>query len=239
MLKTRGIIFKLTRYRESSLIFDVFTEEAGLQTFIANGVYNKSQQRLAAALQPMHLIELVAYFKEHQEMHRFKELSRWLPYQRIPYDIRRTAIGTFMLEISRKAIRTQQVNAPLFSFVETSFRHLDEVSKLHPDQHLKYMVDLSTYLGFQPNPNHSTRQPCFDLANGMFVPHQDLANEYVLSPESSTVLSKMLNPATHPMETLHLAERRQLLQQLILYYQLHIEHFGKIKSIDVFRDILE
>lgn len=237
MLKTSGIVFKITRYKESSLIMDVFTKEAGLQSFLVNGVYSKSNQRLAAALQLMHMIELVAYYKEHSELHRFKELSRWYPYQQIPQDIRRSAIATFILEICRKSVRTQQILPGLFDYIASVYKQLDQPGPFDPNLHVRFMFELSAYLGFQPNNNRSERFNCFDLANGMFIPESS-HKEYVLSPESSTVFSLFLEGQPGSDPHLQLVQRRLLLQQLILYYQLHIDHFGKVRSMEVFQDIL-
>ncbi|MCC6754644.1 MAG: DNA repair protein RecO [Saprospiraceae bacterium] len=236
MLKTQAIVFRITRYRESSLIFDAFTEAAGLQSFIASGVYSKTGQRLASALQPMHQLELVAYYHENKELHRLREVSSVFPYTSIPFDIRKSALGLFLLELCRKCIRPHHVNPSLFRFVCGAFQELDQ-HEFDPNYHLRFMLDFAAQLGFQPQNNHSASLNSFDLANGVFVPY-DGVSPYRVDPESSRLLSGWMHGSLSASGVHNSRQRRNLLQLLLLYYQLHIEQFGSVKSVDVFHDIL-
>lgn len=236
MLKTQGIVFRITRYRESSLIFDVFTEAAGLQSFIASGVYSKNGQRLASALQPMHLLEVVAYYHEHKDLHRIREVSSVYPYVSIPFDIRKSAVGIFLLELCRKCIRPHHPNPSLFSFVRGAFLTLDQY-EFDPNYHLRFMLDFAVQLGFQPRNNHSSTLNSFDLANGVFVPY-NTSSPYHADPESSRLLSDWMQDRMAESDMHNGQQRRKLLQWLLLYYQLHTEQFGTVKSVDVFHDIL-
>lgn len=66
MIRTKGIVLKALKYKESSLILDIFTEDQGLHSFLINSVYNKGDQRLAAILSAGNIIELIAYFNEQK-----------------------------------------------------------------------------------------------------------------------------------------------------------------------------
>lgn len=237
MIKTTGIIFRQTRFKESSLILDIYTEEAGLQSFISNGVFSKSNQKLASTLQLMNIIDLVAYYREDKDLHRIKEVSRTIIYQNLPFDIRRSAIGMFLLEICRKCIRSHQQNSSLFLFIKNAFVDLDQKEPFDPNFHICFMINLMSYLGFQPQNNYSDEFSCFDLANGVF---SSASSEtlYHLSNESSKIFSGLLSGL--PSHTLfhNSQQRRQMIQALVIYFQLHIENFGKIRSLDVFHEIL-
>ncbi|MBK6822135.1 MAG: recombination protein O N-terminal domain-containing protein [Saprospiraceae bacterium] len=41
MIRTKGIVLKALKYKESSLILDIFTEDQGLHSFLINSVYKK------------------------------------------------------------------------------------------------------------------------------------------------------------------------------------------------------
>lgn len=237
MIKTEGIVFRNTRYKESSLILDIYTEEAGLQSFIANGVFSKTNQKLAASLQPMNIIDLVAYYHEQKELHRLKEVNRSVLYQKIPFDIKRSAVGVFLLEVCRKAIRSHQPNIALFAFIKNAFVELDRAENFNPNFHVEFMVHLMGYLGFQPQNNHSTTNTCFDLANGVFVTYRGEII-YHLSEEISKIFSGLLSGYPADLLFHNSGQRRQMLQALVLYFQLHLENFGHVKSMDVFHEIL-
>lgn len=236
MLKTEGIVFRITRFKESSLILDVYTEAHGLLTFIANGVFNKSNQRLSSLLQLMNLIEFVAYYHENKEIHRIKEVNPAPLYQKIPFDIKRSAIGTFMLEVCRKSIKGHQANSELFNFLKNSFIQLDSSETLDPYFHFIFLLDFSSYLGFNPLDNYSETQNSFDLMNGLFVPY-NRQDQNLVNPDDSFLLIQLIRKLP-PNEFLkQLNDKRRILDYLILFYKFHIDQFKDIKSIEVFKGI--
>ena len=73
--KTRGIVFKFTPYGETSIILNVFTDAFGLQSYIVNGIRTKSNRSKIAIYQPLTLLDMVVYHKEHAAIMRMKEVS--------------------------------------------------------------------------------------------------------------------------------------------------------------------
>ncbi len=237
MLTTKGIVFRQTRFKESSLILDIFTEEAGLQSFIANSVYSKKGAGLASVFQLMNIVEVVAYFRDQKELHRISEAKLASVYQSIPFDIRRSAIGQFMLEVSRKSIRLKQAHAQLFEFLKTTYVDLDSSEQINPNIPILFLIELSGFLGFQPHNNYSEEDNSFDLANGVFRNYASHV-PYLIDPVSSRIFSNLLTDFDYADQLQNASQRRTLLNYLLLFYQLHVEHFGQVKSIEVFRDIL-
>lgn len=230
-------MFRQIRYKESSLILDIFTEEAGLQSFIANNVYTKKGSGLASVFQLMNIIELVSYFREQNELHRITEAKLACVYQSLPFDIRRSAMGQFMLEVSRKSIRLKQAHPQLFNFLKSAFQELDNSEGVNPNIPIQFLIELSAYLGFQPHNNYSEEENSFDMVNGVFRNY--LHNlPYLMDPDTSRIFSQLLTDLAHADQLHNASQRRTLLNYLLVFYQLHVEHFGKVKSIEVFRDIL-
>lgn len=236
MLNTEGIIFRQTRFKESSLILDIFTREQGLQSFIINGVFTKKDQRLASVLQLMNIVEIVAYFQEPKNLHRIKEVNHAILYRQIPFDIKRSAVGTFMLEVSRKSIKDTQANVELFDFLKSRFTSLDEIESINPYFALFFLVDLSYYLGFNPFDNYSETNNCFDLINGTFYPF-DLHNIHLVNPEESEQMAKLFRKLP-PEEYLKSNDtRRKVLHHLLTFYKLHVDQFKDLKSLEIFKEI--
>ena len=68
------------------------------------------------------------------------------------------------------------------------------------------------------------------MLNGTFVHEQPKHSNYLSNPKELVGLiegRKLKND-----------EKRIVLNQLIMYYQTHVETFGKIKSVDVLETIL-
>ena len=73
--KTRGIALSFIKYRDTSIIAKIFTEEFGMQSYIVNGVRSKSAKTKIALFQPLTLLELVVYHNKKKEIHRISEIK--------------------------------------------------------------------------------------------------------------------------------------------------------------------
>ena len=81
--KTRGIVFRFTKYGETSIIVNIFTELFGLQSYIVNGVRSASAKNKIALYQPLTLLDLVVYHRENVNILRIKEVKCLHAYQTI------------------------------------------------------------------------------------------------------------------------------------------------------------
>src|SRR6187401_2133657 len=93
--KTRGIVFRFTKYGETSIIVNIFTELFGMQSYIVNGVRTKSAKNKIALYQPLTLLDLVVYHRDNAHILRIKELKCLCHYQSMPTDVRKSTIAMF------------------------------------------------------------------------------------------------------------------------------------------------
>lgn len=239
LIKTRGIIFRAIKYSETSIITDVYTEEKGLRTYIISGVRTKKSKVSAGLLQVMTLVDLIVYHRDDKDMQRIKEIKAAHVFQSIPFDVRKGAIGMFMVELARKAIREQEENQSLFTFLFRTFQHLDETKEPIGNLHLSFMIGLSAYLGFLPEGEATTAKPFFDLREGIFTaesPH----HIYVLKEKMALLFSQFLKTNTEFCHhiSINRSDRNDLLHQLITFYRLHIENLQQINSHLILKEIL-
>lgn len=233
MLQLEGIVMRLVRYKESSLILDMYTDKLGMQSFVMNGVFSRGNQRLAALFQLSNILDFVCYYHENKTLHRIKEARSSIIYQHIHSDIVRSAVTSFMLELCRKSIYEKQSNPELFTFLKTSFVNLDRIEKLEFDFHLRFSVELLQFIGFSPQTNYSERNNSFDLENSDFTPYNS-QNKFHILPEYSFVFYQLL---TAQKAELKLDTRRKIMDLIILYYKMHIDQFGEMKSPEIYKTI--
>ena len=240
MIRTKGIVLKALKYKESSLILDIFTEDLGLHSFLINGVFKKGDQRLAAILSVGNIIDLIAYFSEQKNLHRLKEVNYAYVYNDLYYNLIKSAISTFILEICRKTIKDHHPNPELFQFIQRCLIILDKQEIVDSDFHLKFLIRLTKILGFQPENNFSDSNNAFDLENGQFCSYL-IQSPYHLEPVLSQYMHLLLSE-TDAQQTLPIKlnnlHRRKLLDGILLYYRIHIENFGLLNSPDIFKSIL-
>jgi DNA repair protein RecO (recombination protein O) len=236
--KTSGIILHTTKYSDTSLIAKIYTSNFGLCSYIINGVRGKKSKNKASLFQPMSLVELVVSNSEKEKLQRISEINNQHPYSDIPYNIVKSSIAMFLNEILYKTIKERNVDEGMFEYIKNSLLILDLKTENCSNFHLCFLVQLSRFFGFYPQGNYNTNTPFFDLREGRFIsslpPHP-----YYLKPQYSLLLD---NLAKSNYEMLHLLkidkhERKELLQFLILFYQLHLS-FTEIKSLEVLQEVI-
>lgn len=239
LIKTRGIIFRTVKYSETSIIADIYTEHHGLQTFIISGVRSSKSKVQAGLLQVMSLVDMVAYYREDRKMHRVKEVRAAQVYQHLPFDVRRSAVGLFMTEVARKTIREAEEQPALFDFLFDIFCFLDTTDTPFANLHLHFLIELSAFLGFMPGGDYAPETPIFDMQEGIFAPAPEHA--YGMEEELSQLLDRLLHCDREHchLVTVTASQRRRLLNALLTYYRLHIEHLPEIHSHHILHEVFE
>ena len=64
--KTKGIVIRVVKYGETSVIVSIYTELFGIQSYIVNGVRTSSKKASgkASQFQPAAILDLVVYHNE-------------------------------------------------------------------------------------------------------------------------------------------------------------------------------
>lgn len=239
IIKTRGIVFRVVKYGETSVIADVYTEEKGLQSYILNSVRAKKPKFHAGLVQIMSLVEMVVYAREGKELHHVKELRSAFPFQTIPFDIIKSSVGTFMLELAQKTIKESEANEELFHFLFHSFILLDQTKENVANLHLSFMVKLCDFLGILPEPQLDASYHYFDLKEGVFLNASPLHPHY-MSPLQTYWLPIFMNTSFDESHKIIMKgeERRQFVQLMMKYYEHHIPNFTELKTFAVLQMVL-
>jgi len=218
--KTRGVVFRFTRYGESSIIVNIFTAQFGLQGYIVKGVRSKASRGKIALFQPLSLLDLVVYHRENANLMHIREAKCIHLYQYVSTDVHKTTIALFITEILNRAVKEQSHAADLCEFLISSLIELDQSNKVE-NFHLVFLVQLSKWLGFQPQSTDEV------LEGRQLDDGEERALLEVLKADFSTPL-QITNE-----------QRRTLLDVLVFFYARHIDGFGHLKSVSVLREILQ
>ncbi len=239
LLKTSGIFLQKINYSETSLIVKIYTREAGLQSYLLKGARGKKSKIKANVLQHLTLLDLEVYHRDSANLQRVKELRIAKPFKTLPYDIRKSTIVLFINELLVKVLREEQASAELFDFIYQSISLLDDKEEKIKSFHLIFMLQLSKYLGFNPQGAFSESRPFFDMMEGVFTPKQP-EHAYFVEGELARVLSQAKDLSVECFESFNsvLPQQNELLDKLVDYYRLHIPEMGEMKSVAVLRAIL-
>ncbi len=224
--KTRGIVLNYIRYRETSIIVKVYTEQFGLQTYIENGVRSAKGKNRIALFQPLTLLDLVVYHDDKKEIHRISEMRCNRPFKTLPFDILKSSIGLFLTEILSKTLKEETGNSVLFDFLFHALIELDDADKHFENFHLIFLLQLTFYLGFSP-----------ENAQEIVSQFKEYSIGIGFSDAQQTLIDDLLHHQSQPV--LSRKDRNHLLEVLLLYYKLHIEEIGEIKSLQVLQEVMQ
>jgi DNA repair protein RecO (recombination protein O) len=219
--KTKGIVFRFTRFKETSIIVTIFTELFGVQAYIVNGARSsKSSGNKMALFQPLTLLDLVIYHRENANINRIKEVKCLYPSHSLSTDIKKAALCMFISEIINKAIKEESHAKEIFNFLLNTLLTLDHQVDGYENFHLVFLLKLSRYLGFGA---HAVAQ---------------ITGSGTLAAETEDLFENLMRADYTTSFSITPAQRREILDLLLRFYTEHIETFGEIKSVQVLRDVL-
>lgn len=236
--KTQGIALKTTNYADNSIVVHVFTETFGMQSYLINGA-RKPKARISANLfQPLHLLDLVVYYKETNGLQRIKEVRPRPILKEIPMDITKGSLALFLNEILYKVLRHQSPDTFLFNFIQQSIIWLDETDRRLANFHLIFLIKLSRFLGFLPLHHHNQRYPYFNLLEGVFGNNLP-AHGHVLQEPHTSLFFQLLQTdfGESYLISMNKDDRKYLLEKVLEFYRLHTENFGQVNSLYILEEI--
>ncbi|MBN1251071.1 MAG: DNA repair protein RecO [Bacteroidales bacterium] len=236
--QTRGIFLKQTKYSDSQIIAEIFTEKFGKQAFILRHSSKSKTLPKKNILQPLFLLDLQVYYKQNREIQRIKEISHNPVLSDLPFNISKTSIAIFVSEILYKVIKEEEENSHLFEFLYNSILLLDNIESGIGNYHIIFLYELCKFLGFYPKNNFSSEKKFFNLIEGKFYSIQ-ADSRYYLDEETSKLISILHSKGFSNIENFSFSknQKKTILDSIIEYYKFHIPNMGKIKSLEILQEI--
>jgi len=223
LVKTQGIVLGFTKYKETSIVAQIYTADLGQRSYMVNGVRSgKGKGDKMALYQALTFLDLVVYHKENSNIQRISEAKLLFHFQNLPHDFRKSTMALFLSEVLTKSLREEAPNPDLFLFLASSFRFLDQVTNSYENFHLQFMFRLSEYLGF-------------GVANG----EEWLAQLEIhgVSDHIIPLLDQLIQSDFGTAIKMNGQIRGELLRWLIRFYQTNLGGFNEIKSLAVLQEL--
>ena len=120
--KTQGIVLHTLKYKDTSLIADIYTEVAGRASFMVSIPRSRKAAVKPVLFQPLALVELEADFRPNATIYKVKERSLFILLPRFPTILQiRHRFVSFGIPLSRRPGGGGEPSAVCLS---VSFRHL-------------------------------------------------------------------------------------------------------------------
>jgi DNA repair protein RecO (recombination protein O) len=226
--KAKGIVFNYVKFRESSIIARIYTDQFGLKSYIINSVRTQKPRYPISYFQPLTQLDMVVYNKYHAEINRVAEIKCRYAYTSLQYNIVKSAVALFITEILYKTLREEETNPELFEFFEDSLIYYDQADKDFTNFHIQFLLKYARYMGIEPI---KISDMVHEIESNNFLvslPRKDFKKIDRLiksSYDSNIVISNEL--------------RRKLLSMIILFYQIHFDHLKELKSYKVLMEVFD
>lgn len=226
LFKTRGIVVNYLKYGETSIITKILTEEFGMQSYIVNSVRTRKPRFSISLFQPLTLLELVVYKKKQASLNRISEIELLSHGSGIRDNVYKSCIALFVSEVLNHALKEELEDRALFDFVYEAVEMLERKQTHYNNFHLIFLIRLSGHLGFGPH-------------SGGELLSQVYQRESADGSGEALVLDDLIAADFNAELNIKTLMRRAILEDLVRFYQIHIENFGRLRSMDVLRETLE
>ena len=235
ILETKAIVLSSLKYGDTSLIIRCYTQDFGLKSFIAKGVFSKKKRNTSLYF-PLAEIDLSFQPKSNEQQLVFlKSAQTAYYYESLHFHPIKSAIVFFLAEILNLVLKEEADNPELYFYIENSLKEFDQKKDDFADFHLIFLLQLSYFLGFYPNLEIDGN--LFDLENGFFTNSNSSIN--MLKADETVLFKKLLELhfSEDSKNTFNQSQRSLLLEILVKYYQIHTTNFKKPKSLQVLHEL--
>lgn len=234
IVQARGIVLRKTPYTSSSIILKVYTREFGIASFMVRGIGKRSRKSIIT--QPLTRITFATRESQKQSVNTLSDPELVNPGNNTYSNPLKSTIAIFLAEVLSKILREESADKELFDFVDTSLDYFEHSSSFL-NFHLKFLLKLTSLLGFSVKNNYTEKMCFFDLEDGCFVGNQN-SGIHVLTRQRSEKFYLLKCDEAYGAE-LHLGNRgrRELMEDILTYYSLHLDSMGNIKSLPVLQEL--
>lgn len=236
LVTTNAIVLSKLKYKDNDLIVKCYTQELGVVSLILRGVLkNKKGGSKTAYFQLLSQLQLVIDYKSNRTLHTVKETKLSYFYTSLHSNVLKSSIVMFLAEVLSNALREEEQNKALFSYIETTLQWLDAHSE-YSNFHLFFLLNLTKYLGFYPQVENIGAN-FFSLSDGKF--ENKKLDKYSISGENLFLLKQLLGITFDALSSVKInaKQRQSFLSMILLYFELHLGSFKTPKSLQIFNQV--
>jgi len=242
MLETlQGIMLRHIKYGETSVIADIFTPTHGIKSFMVQGVRKVGSKIPASIFQPLILLELVSRVHP-KNLSYINEVRVVNPLSGIFFDVRKSALALFMVEVVHKTMTDASDQEACFDWLYYFATQLNAQTEPKLFFAQLFLAKIIQLLGSSPNIETYQEGCIFDPQNGGFI----LLNASV--SENDAKLAESIYTLFKHVENISEAQffdfdaallptRKIVLETLLHYMAWHVPNMKEINSHKVYQDI--
>jgi DNA repair protein RecO (recombination protein O) len=239
---TKGIVLRVTKYGDTSIIMNAYTELFGLQQYIVKGVRTTSKKGASKAVfyQPAAILQMEVYNSPMKTLQMVKEVNWDYVFQNVYSDVVRNAVATYIVEVLQQTLQPEP-HPELFYLIEDTLKQLDKgVAALASNLPIYFLIHLSETLGFGLQGSFSDITPYLDVKEGQFVNEKPLHPYFLEGQEAQTASTFLQVQFYNDLENIVLNghQRKKIVELFQLSLSWHYKGFKEIKSLAILQTVL-
>lgn len=242
--KTEAIVLRTVDYRESSLIATLFTRKHGKIAVIARGA-RRPKSKFAAFLVPGQYLEVVYYMKSSRAVQTLSDASYLKKLGQLRVNMEKMALTLTTLELVAQIIHDNEVNEPVFQFLENMLPWVDQADEITKKLFPYIQIRLAELVGIGLQSENCegtiTKKGYINIQNGSLSREQQGDEALPLTPAQFAFVCKSLHSMSSSIIQMNLTRREvnELIEYLDRYFRYHIEGIKPRKSDAIFDQLLK
>ena len=239
---TKGIVLRVTKYGDTSIILTAYTELFGVQQYMVKGVRvtSKKGANKGVFYQPAAILQMEVYHSPMKQLQMVKEVSWDFVYQNVYSDVLRNAVATYIVEVLQQTMQPEP-HPELFYLIEDTFKQLDKGGpQLVGNLPIYFLIHLSQNMGFGLQGKYTATTPVLDVREGQFVEKVPTHPYFLEGLEAETASSFLQVQFYNDLDTIVLSgtQRKKILELFQLSLSWHYKKFSDIKSLPILQEVL-
>jgi DNA repair protein RecO (recombination protein O) len=239
---TKGIVLRVTKYGDTSLILTAYTELFGLQQYMVKGVRvtSKKGANKGVFYQPAAILQMEVYHAPMKQLQMIKDVNWDFVYQNIYSDVLRNAVATYIVEVLQQTMQPEP-HPELFYLIEDTFKQLDKGGpQLVGNLPIYFLIHLSQTMGFGLQGKYSASNPVLDVREGQFVASTPTHPYFLEGTEAQTASTFLQVQFYNDLDNIVLSglQRKKILELFQLSLSWHYKKFSEIKSLPILQEVL-
>jgi DNA repair protein RecO (recombination protein O) len=224
-----------TKYGDTSLIVNIFTQQQGNQSFIIKNAFRKNNRFAASYFSPLAMMDISYDDHSKSSLKYLKDIAPRRASNPLYYDPAKSSILLFYNEILYKLLMDTGEDEVLFDFLQEEITKVHEATANFAELPIRFLLRLSMVMGYYPEDNYSSENSYFSLQDCRFQ-NFFIEDAGFLSARQSEYLHQLLNDDGPVAATRGV--RNALLKSLVAYFQMHNEQIRKIDSLEILSTVL-
>lgn len=242
IIATKGIVLRVVKYGDTSIICNIFTELLGLQAYLVKGVRSENKRSQKGNIfRPGNVLDLQVYHQQDKNINYIKDYQLGHFYQTIGENVIKNTVMIFAVDVLCNLVQTADAQEDLFYFTLDFFKELDEIAANEvANLPFFFLKESSKIMGYAISENYSEKNTFLNTFEGYFQQQPTQLMPIFEAAQSKKCYELLQANSTYAIKEIFVSstDRKAILDGYLHFLQWHDKSFKPLKCLPVLEAIL-